>query len=345
MAAPPPDAYRLFLGHFNTQAIYVAAKLRIPDALSDGPRSADELAAEVGADATYLRRVLRYLTTVGVFVEEREGVFSNSPMSAMLAENAPRSLRDAVVAEAEIYCGIFSRLLDGVRSGESPATIHLGQPFFEWLRTEPEMLALYTRRMGNFGNAMETEIEAYDFDDARIVVDVGGGEGAVLARILRRAPKATGIVFDLPAVVEEAASRVSRYGLGERLAFEGGDFFQSVPSGDTYVLSRILHDWNDVDATRILRRVVDAAKPGARVVVFERVLRPEGSWLDAAADLLMLAVTPGGRERTESEFRALFNEAGLHFDRVNEAGFGTYAVVGTVWPPFLMSASSTDDRP
>jgi O-methyltransferase domain/Dimerisation domain len=344
MSAPPLDAYRLFLGHFNTQAIYVAAKLRIPDALSDGPRSADELATELGADAIYLRRVLRYLTTVGIFVEEPEGVFSNSPMSAMLAEG-PRSLRDAVVAEAEIYCGIFSRLIDGVRSGESPATIHLGQPFFEWLSTEPEMLALYTRRMGNFGNAMETGIEAYDFADARVVVDVGGGEGGVLASILSRTPEATGIVFDLPAVVEDAASRASRHGLGDRLVFEGGDFFQSVPSGDTYVLSRILHDWNDVDATRILRRVVDAAKPGARVVVFERVLHPEGTWLDAAADLLMLAVTPGGRERTESEFRALFDDAGLHFDWVNEAGFGTYAVVGTVWPPFLMSSSDGEDPP
>ena len=158
-------------------------------------------------------------------------------------------------------------------------------------------------------------IASYDFPGAGTIVDVGGADGALLARVLASAPAATGIVFDLPHVVAEAAPTLKSYGLGDRMTAEGGDFFEAVPGGaDTYLLSMVLHDWNDVDATRLLANIRAAAAPGARVLAFELVMPPgDEPHMSKMIDLTMLGML-NGRERTDAEMRSLFEGAGLIYD-------------------------------
>lgn len=205
-----------------------------------------------------------------------------------------------------------------MRTGDCAATEHYGEPFFSWLSGQPEQVDRFSRAMANLTNGIKAgAVAGYDFSDAGRIVDVGAADGALPASILAGAPDTTGVAFDLPHVVDEAAATLKGYGLGDRLTAEGGSFFESVPSGaDTYLLSMVLHDWNDADATTLLTNVRAAAGPGARVRAFELVM-PEGGepHMSKMIDLTMLGML-NGRERTDAEMRSLFEGAGFVYDGV-----------------------------
>ena len=222
------------------------------------------------------------------------------------------------MSDAETHYAPFGSLLSTVRSGECAATKHYGQPFFSWLATQPEQVDRFSSAMANLTGGIKTgAIASYDFRNAGRIVDLGAADGALLANVLASAPGTTGIAFDLPHVVTEATAKMKSYGLGDRLTSEAGDFFEAVPSGaDTYLLSMVLHDWNDRDATRLLANVRAAASPGARVLAFELVM-PTGDQphMSKMIDLTMLGIM-NGRERTDSEMQALFEGAGFTYQGV-----------------------------
>jgi hypothetical protein len=307
---------KLTIGGWITQAVSVAAALGIADLLVDGPLAVEELAKRANANADALYRVLRALATVGIFAEDADRRFSLTPVAECLRSDIPGSLRSfAIMSGAEFYQS-WGNLLYSARTGKPGFDDKFGVPFFQYMTEHPDRHAIYDAAMMVHGIA-ETEpmLDAYDFSVFRTVMDVGGGNGRMLAAILNRHPAVKGILFDLPAVADRTRATVPELGLGERYQVVGGDFFTSVPAADAYVLRHILHDWDDADATSILHNCRKAMNPGGRILLIETVVPPLnepcfGKWLD----LMMLIV--GGRERTEEQYRQLFSQAGLTLSRI-----------------------------
>ena len=307
MSEPHPEEqlWNLLRGALATRALAIAADLRIPDALADGPRPVEEVAREVGADPDTLNRVLRALASDGVFVEGEPRVFANTPASELL--------RGGWGDFAHLFGGIWQRSvaeLDG--AGEPPFPKMFGTDFWSWLAENPDERAAFDRAMEQ-GKARRAErLAAVEWHGDETVVDVGGGNGSLLVELLKRQPGLRGIVFDLPETVRDEEA------LGDRIEFVEGDFFESVPPGDVYVLSTILHDWDDERATAILRTIHAAASFDTRLVMPDAVLlpgnEPHGAkWLD-----LLMLVLSGGRERDEADWRALLEAGGFEPTRIED---------------------------
>jgi O-methyltransferase domain/Dimerisation domain len=313
---PPVQMVQLLSGFQVSQALYAAAKIGIADRLVDGALPVERLAADLDCDPLALSRLVRTLASLGVFTESDQGAYGLTPLGATLISDSEGSMRDLALMWMETHYAPFAGLLDTVRSGRSAATEHYRQPFFAWLADQPEQIGRFSRAMANLTDGIKAgAIASYTFPGSGTMVDVGGADGALLAKVLKSAPDATGIVFDLPHVVDEAASTLKGYGLGDRLTSVGGDFFEAVPAGaDVYLLSMVLHDWNDYDATRLLTNIRDAGTPGSRVMALELVM-PTGDQphMSKMIDLTMLGML-NGRERTDAEMRALLEGAGLAYD-------------------------------
>lgn len=333
IAPPPPvQMVQMLAGFQISQALYVAAKLGVADQLLDGPRPVADLADAVGADPSSLRRLLRTLASMGVFTESEPGLFAVTPLGRTLAAGEPGSMRDMALMWMETHYDPFSRLLDTVKTGVTAADAHYGKPFFDWISQYPDQVSRFTGAMANITTGIKAgAVAAYDFNGAGRIVDIGGADGALLAQILAGAPATTGVTFDLPHVIADAAPAIKGHGLGDRLGAESGNFFEAVPAGaDTYLLSLVLHDWDDEPATRILENIRQAAKPGATIIALEPVM-PSGDepHMSKMLDLTMLAMT-GGLERTEDEHRQLIERAGLTFQHVIATPTPISFVVATV---------------
>jgi hypothetical protein len=289
----------LMRGAMATKALGVAADLDVASELAAGPRSVGDLAQATGADPDTLHRILRALASDGVFAEEEPGVFRNNDSSEGL-------LGDDTRAFAHQFGSVFydaAATLDPTARGETFSRT-FGTDFWSWLEATPDERAAFDVAMSGGKDRTADRLAALDWSDDELVVDVGGGNGALLRALLQRRPQLRGTVFDLPETVRDEAT------FGDRIAFVAGSFFESVPVGDAYLLSVILHDWSDERAGAILRTIRATAPEHARLLVLESVLQPGNDphgakWLD----LLMLVL--GGRERTEPEWRTLLEGAGF----------------------------------
>ena len=303
----------------SAQVIHAAARLGLADLLADGPRGVEDLAAAAGAHPPSLARLVRALAALGVVAEADEGRVELTPLGATLQANAPDSVRDAVLFLAgEWFWRAWGGLLHSVQTGEPAFDQVFGMSNFEYWERNAEAGAIHDaffRTMA--GTTSAPIVRAYDFSRFDTVVDVGGSTGALLTAILQAYPGARGVLFDLPHVVAGAGPVLAEAGVADRCAVIGGSFFEFVPTGgDAYVLKYVIHDWDDERSTAILRRCREAMTPGAVLLVIEQVM-PERLEAGAAArrvtrmDLQMLVLTPGGRERTEREFRSLLGQAGF----------------------------------
>ena len=298
--SPQERVWNLARGALAARALALAVELGVADALADGPRPVAELASETGADADSLHRLLRALASDGVFAEEEPGVFRNTDASELLRRDG--GWHDF----AHLFGGVWYRAaaeLDA--SGRSTFEEHFGRDFWAWLAAHPEERRAFDRAMAEGAERLVERLAPVAWRGDETVVDVGGGNGSVLAGLLRLQPGLRGIVFDLPETVRDEKE------LGERIEFVPGSFFERVPAGDVYLLSGVLHNWDDERAAAILRTVAAAAPPEARLLVLDAVLppgnEPHGSkWLD----VLMLALL-SGRERTEAEWRELLAAGGF----------------------------------
>lgn len=316
----------LLAGFQISQALYAVAKLEIPAALLDGPRPVTDLAAEAGVDPDLLRRVLHVLTGQGVFTHAPGDAFALTELGTTLTTGAPGSVHGLAMFWMETHYQPFGALLDVLRTGRTGTEIVHGQTFVEFLGSHPEHIPSLTAAMADMTSGPQAEVLSGYRLPPGTVADIGGADGSVLVALIADEPDRQGIVFDLPDVVASAPTRIAAERLTERVRPMGGDFFESVPSAEVYLLATVLHDWNDEDCLRILRNIRTAAAPGARLVVVDVVL-PDGDepHLGKIADLTMLTVA-GGRERTRAEFTSLLTEAGFRLDRV-VGGAGTYSVI------------------
>lgn len=316
-------------GYLITQLLYSAALFGIADHLSSGPHSSSDLAAMVGADAGALHRVLRGLAAAGVLDEHADGRFSLAEIGMPLRSDVPGSLRGAILARGELYYQAAAGLPEAARKGGPAFQIVHGRSFFEYLALNQDREARFQASMRDRARQEATwVVEAYDFGVFRRLVDVGGGSGILLAAILKSAPRLDGVLFDRPAVIAEAEDQLADSGVGGRLAFSGGDFFSSVPTGaDCYLLSRVIHDWDDAAAIRILANCAHAMGATGTLLLVEALL-PERAADDTAAihmDLHMLTLL-GGRERTAAEYDRLCSAAGFQVTRFISTGGSVYLI-------------------
>ena len=308
---------QMFGGSWITQGIWVAAELGLADMLVHGPRTAEELAEQTHTHSDALYRVLRALASVGIFAQDDHNRFSLTPLADLLRSDVVGSQRSLAIMMGAEFHEAWGELLHSVRTGEPGFHKRFGMPFFQYMTAHPERHSMYDAAMtGVHGPETEPMLDAYDFSKFGTLVDVGGGNGLVLAAILNRHPSIQGILFDLPEVVDRARPIISGSGLSGRCQIRGGDFFSSVPAGaDAYVMRHIIHDWEDREAIAILRNCGEAMNSGGRILIVETVLPTGnepcfGKWLD----LMMLLV--GGRERTVEEYERLFSASGLRLNRI-----------------------------
>jgi hypothetical protein len=304
-----------------SQALLVAARLNVADHLAQGPLTAPELARLTGANAAALGRAMRALCAQGVFAESSLGHFSLNAAGQLLRSDVPGSFRPGVLFLAgDVRWRCWSDLLETVRTGVSASARLLGMPLVDFYAAHPEESEIHDDAMRAFSAAhADALLKAIDFPEDGVVVDVGGGTGALLAAILAAHPRLYGILYDLPDVVPRARRVLSEGRVADRCAVVGGSFFDGVPRhGTVYILKQIVHVWDDERAGAILRCCRQGMPPGARLLIMERRLAERAEPGPAAevflTDLGMLVMT-GGRERTEAEFIELLSSAGFKHRR------------------------------
>jgi hypothetical protein len=325
---PPPAVHLMQLtsGGFVAQAISVAARLGLADVLNDRSCSSAELARAVGAHAPTLYRLLRALADNGIVAEFEPDAFQLTSLGSLLRSDAPASMRGwATMVGLPFHRAAWTGLYDAVRTGEPAfARVH-GVDLFGYLAGDPDDAAVFDAAMESVSsNFLISVVDAYDFTRFPTIVDVGGGTGTLLAAALTASPRSRGILFDTPQVLGHAPRLLEAAGVLDRCELVAGDFFTSVPEGgDLYLLSNIVHDWDDEAAIRILGRCRDAMSDDSRLLMVELVLPDDLAPSPAKLyDLEMLVLTPNGRHRTGAEYRALAGAAGLHVTTVAPAYLG-----------------------
>lgn len=306
-----------------SRAIYVATNLGIPDLVASRSMSSAELAAATNTHPLSVHRLMRALSALGVFEEREPDLFSLAPMGALLRNDLPGSLRAPVLFLAgETGWRVWGDLLFSIQTGDAALEHVLGMQTFDYWASHPEECAIHDQAMASSSALVAASLlAAYDFSNFRVVVDVGGGTGFLLGEILAAHPHLRGILVDLPHVVAGAQEVLEPKGVASRCQIEGGSFFESIPrGGDAYLLKYIVHDWDDARATAILVGCRKAMTPSSTLLVVDHVLPGRAEQGQAISgfltDLEMLVRTPGGRERTEEEFRSLFAAAGFELQRV-----------------------------
>ena len=316
--SPREQLGRMITGCWLTQMLYVTAKLELADHLAERPRLVSELAQQTSTHEPSLFRLLRGLASVGVFAERSDGRFELTEMADLLRTDHPHSARASILMMGGTQYQAWGELLHSVRTGETGFEKLHGEPLFDYLGKHPDEAAIFDQAMVSIhGRETGAIIAACDFSAFRQIVDLGGGNGSQLCGILQANPEVSGIVFDLPHVAERADSFIATQHLSGRCQTRGGSFFETVPEGgDAYLLRHILHDWNDDQCRTILQAVRRAIPASGRLLIIETVIRPGNeAGFAKLLDLTMLVI-PGGKERTEPEYRTLLASAGFRLNRI-----------------------------
>jgi ubiquinone/menaquinone biosynthesis C-methylase UbiE len=313
---------QMITGYWISQAIYAAAKFGIADHLNDGPKTVAELAGATSTNPDALYRLLRALASVGIFAEGDSRQFSLTPLAEPLRNNVAGSKRALALMSGDEQFRAWAEIDYSIRTGKMAFDKVFGKPIFDYLGEHPDKARIFDAAMvGIHGRESNAVLNAYDFSEFGVVADIGGGNGSQITEILKKHTKMKGILFDLPHVIERAKERIQASGLVDRCKLVAGSFFDAVPEGaDAYVLRHIIHDWDEDKCLMILRSCHRAMRPASKLLVIESVIPPgnqpfHGKFLD-----LVMLLIPGGKERTESEYRALFERAGFELTRILPTG-------------------------
>jgi O-methyltransferase/methyltransferase family protein len=315
--SPEGTILRLVGGYRVTQALYVVTKLGVPDLLSGGPEPAETLADRIGVNPDRLGRVMRALASVGVFSRDPEGRFGLTEAGKLLRTQADGSMAPVATFAGEEPYRAWGDLIHSVRTGQTAFDHVFGMGHFDYLSSHPDAAATFNRLMAWSIGVGGEPLKGHDLSHYKVLVDVGGGKGALIASALRANPGLRGILFDQAAAVVEAPALLGTHGVSDRCEIITGSAFEAVPpGGDVYVMSRVLHDWPDDKAAQLLTNCRRAMAKGNSLLLVEGVL-PDGDapmprlWLD-----LVMMVMTGGRERTEAEWRVLLERTGFSLTSV-----------------------------
>ena len=320
-AGPPPPAAQLLNlihGYAPSQLVYIAAKLMLADHISRGVQTTAALAAATSTQAEPLGRVLRGLVSCGVLAATDDGGFRLTPVGERLQTLVPGSLHGLAIIHGELFYPTWGQLLHSVQTGDNAFSQTFHTDFFSYLNNRPHLDDIFNNYMVRL--AMPTAqalLAAYDFSAARCIVDVGGGYGTLLAPILARYPQAHGVLFDTAPILDGTEHFFAAAGLTTQYEAVAGDFFESLPTGDHFLLCQILHDWDDSNSRRILENCNDAISEAGKLLVIERLLperiTPPSEVIEYDVNMLVLG---SGRERSEAEYRHLLKGVGFTVTRV-----------------------------
>ena len=310
--------FGLLSGPYVAGALACLAQFGIPDLVADGPKSPEELSKKLAVQPRALYRLMRATACVGVLAEAPDGRFSETPLSAVLRNDANPSLRALAIMGGREWHGFgWSHLADSVRTGRPAMELTRGTPIFEFLEKNPEEAAIFDEAMTALSMMDAPAVAAaYSFAGVKSIVDVAGGMGLLLATILKQNPNLRGTLCDLAHVIERAKSGPLA-GVIDRCAFLTCDIFVSVPAGaDMYMMKHIIHDWPDEECVKILKACRRAVNAGGKLLVIDNVIKPGNDFFPGKFLDLQMLIFPGGRERTEQEFSELFQASGWKLTRV-----------------------------
>ncbi|WP_304455277.1 methyltransferase [Nocardiopsis sp. YSL2] len=311
------ELIRLMTGPWVARSVATAVRLGVVDRLAEGAADAEEIAGALGLHPDRLHRLLRLLSAVDL-VQPRAGRYELTGTGAGLQRKHPSRLRDLVLLyDSGMFARAWGSLEESVRTGRTAFEAAHGTDVFTYLSEHPGDAERYSAGIaagGRFGKALPA---VYDFADATVVADLGGGDGDLLCTVLDHAPHLRGVLVERPTALPAASERLSAHLESGRATLVAGDFLESVPSGaDVHILSRVLHNWSDDEARAVLRRSREALEPGGRVLILERILPDDGSPLLASLFDVHMMVMTSGAERTEHQYEALLRDAGLTTERV-----------------------------
>ncbi len=326
---PSLEMLHLITSYRVTQTIHVAAKLGIADLLKNGPKRSEELAAETATNAPALYRVLRALASIGVFREVEYDLFDLTTLGESLRSDVPGSMRAwAMMVGGEHHWQPWEHLLHTVQTGQPAFEYVFGMGPFEYYNQKPEASQIFQQALSGLTQIINSQILAnYDFSSIQKIVDVGGGKGSLIAALLQANPGIQGVLFDQPAVIEQAAALLVDKGVHNRCELIAGNFFASIPKGgDAYILKHIIHDWDDEQSITILKNCHTAMADNGKLLVVEMVI-PHGNtpFYGKFLDIEML-VGYSGKERTADEYQDLFAKAGFRLTKI----FTTEALVSVI---------------
>lgn len=316
--APPIAVLQLVTGRWVAQTVGVAAELGLADEIQTGPKTAQEVAAAKGLHPAPLYRLLRALASVGIFAEQEDGRFRQTPMSDALRSDVPYSMRGvARLTNRHWIIDGWMELEHSVRTNASAFELAHGMHAFDYASHHPEEMEIFADAMDGYAVMVSAGVvEAYDFSSIRTLVEIGGS--LLLASVLTKYPAMQGILFDLPAVVESASGFFRSHGLRDRIELKCGNFLETVPEGaDAYLLQNILHWRSDEDCVRILKTVHAASRPGAQLLLVEAIVEASNEPQFAKTlDIALLVLSHGGKERTRAEWKELLSAAGFRLSRI-----------------------------
>lgn len=329
---PPVQMMQMITGFWTACCVYAAAKLDIADHLHNGPKTADQLAEQTRCDSASLYRVLRALSSTGIFKENNQNQFELTPLGETLQSNTPGSMKAMAIAQLGDHFNAWGNLVYSIKTGNTSFDNIEGMSVWKYYETHPDEGTNFMNAMTGVTNAVIMNVlPFYDFSNFKTIVDVGGGNGALLMAVLNKAPQARGIVFDEEYVVAETKKHLTAKGFENICRVEAGSFFDKVPSGvDAYLMKMVLHDWNDEQCLQILSNCSKAMNADSKLLVIEAVI-PKGNDPHPGKfmDINMLAMT-GGRERTEEEFSELFSKAGLRLSRIISTQSPMFSIIEVV---------------
>jgi hypothetical protein len=319
-SSPPPDGVlmQFLFAPLLQQCICVAAKLKLADIVVL-PKTAAQLASLTQTNENALYRMLRMLTSVGIFKEDDQSRFGLTPLAELLRSDVSSSLYSFTLMMGEHWLWQnWGELIHCIKTGKTAQQKVHGMGSFEYFKLHPEAGAVFNQAMTNFSQSVVAPIvQAYDFSGVNTLVDVAGGQGQLLTGILKANPALQGILFDLPSVIAEADALVIKEGVNKRIQLISGDFFKSVPAGcDIYLMKHILHDWSDAECLRILRNIRSVMDKQGKVLILEMLITPGNVPEHSKILDLQMLIMEGGKERTEDEFRELLAEAGFRISRI-----------------------------
>jgi hypothetical protein len=311
--AAAQQMHQLITRSLLVQAIFVASRLRIPDLLGGAAQTAEELAEATGAQPVALHRLLRALSGLGVVTVDGDQ-FALTPLGRSLCPGTHSAAESAIFMGSPAVWSAWGALGDAVFDGHAAFRHAHGTGIFDYLPEHPEELVAFQALMSAQSRLqIPAVLAAYDFTSAHTIVDVGGGQGALLAALLAANPTARGVLFDRSDVVADSGPVLAA--VAPRCEIVAGDFFNTVPAGaDTYVLKLVLHDWDDVRAARILHNVRDTIMPDGRLIIIETVMPPDNEYHHAKfLDMNMLVLSEGGRERPKRNIECCWPMRDSHF--------------------------------
>jgi hypothetical protein len=334
--SPSDEILRLIRGTRVAEALYVVTELGIADLLKDGPRTPEDLARKSNTDPEALYRLLRALASVGLFVHNDDGTFALTEVGATLRADLPDSLRPAVLMFlGDEFRKAWRDLGHSVRTGETAFDHAFGMSDWEYRAKHGDQGKKFNAVMARQARLVGAAIASiYPFERVGTVVDVGGGNGSLMITLLKANPNLNGVIYDLAYAAEDARVRILEEGLSLRCEVVVGDALNSVPSGgDVYILSRIIHDWNDEKSIRILTNCNRAMTMESKLLLIERVVPYKLQKSELLEQIffidLNMMVMNGGRERTEEEYRSLLEASGFNLDRILQTRLCPNIIEGT----------------